>query len=323
MPSLRCVNPAIASKLLEGEKTGTPMTTIATLTMNPTTEKMRTDVERSCPGGGGINVARVFNRLGGSAHCYYLSGGAMGAGFDGLVEQQGLNATRIPIAHETRVALAVLERGRDREYRFTPRGPYVDQREWRECLFRISQVECDYFVASGSLPPGVPADFYARVARIMRDRDIPMVLDTSGDALKAGLEEGGLLLVKPSHREFQEYLGRDLETPDDYCEAAAETVASGGCQILGVTIGDAGAVLATRGQSLFIPALKIEAHSAVGAGDSFVAAMVHGLGEGWEVADAFRYGMAAGTAAVLTPGTGLAFREDIERLYREMAEAVT
>ncbi len=306
------------------------MTKIATLTLNPTidvafeierispTDKMRTDVERSCPGGGGINVARVFKRLGGVAHCYYLSGGALGLGFDGLISQQGLESTRIAIGHETRIALAVLERATQQEYRFTPRGPHVDQREWRQCLEVIARADCRYFVASGSLPPGVPADFYARVSRIMRDRGIPMVLDTSGEPLKEGLAEGGLMLVKPSHREFQELVGRDLETPEDYCEAAAAIVAEGKCEMLAVTMGDGGAVLASADGTLHLPAIPIEAHSAVGAGDSFVAAMIHALAQGWARKDAFRYGMAAGAAAVLSPGTSLAFVEDIERLYRAM-----
>ncbi|MDG2002743.1 MAG: 1-phosphofructokinase family hexose kinase [Novosphingobium sp.] len=307
------------------------MTSIATLTLNPTidvafeierispTDKMRTDVERSCPGGGGINVARVFARLGGDAHCYYFSGGAMGAGFDGLIAQQGLDGTCIGIAGETRVALAVLERATGQEYRFTPRGPDVEESEWRECLTRIAEVDCDFFVASGSLPPGVPSDFYARVAAIMRERKISMALDTSGDALRAGLEAGGLLLVKPSLREFRELVGRDLETPAQVGEAAAVIVAAGQAEIVAVTMGDAGAVFASPEATLHLPAIPIESHSAVGAGDSFMAGMLHGLGAGWEAAAAFRYGMAAGAAAVLTPGTALAFPEDIDRLYNSSA----
>jgi 6-phosphofructokinase 2 len=88
--------------------------------------------------------------------------------------------------------------------------------------------------------------------------------------------------------------------------------------MIAVTIGDGGAVLASAECTRHIPAIPIEAQSAVGAGDSFVAAMVHALGEGWAREDAFRYGMAAGAAAVLTPGTALAFADDIERLYGSM-----
>ena len=106
-----------------------------------------------------------------------------------------------------------------------------------------------------------------------------------------------------------------FETPEEYCEEAAAIVGAGQCDMIAVTMGDGGAVLASKDGALHLPAIAIEAHSAVGAGDSFVAAMVHALGDGWASADAFRYGMAAGAAAVLTPGTALAFVVDIERLY--------
>jgi len=304
------------------------MTSIATLTPNPTidvafevermspTVKMRSEVERVCPGGGGINVARVLARLGGDVHCYYLAGGAMGVALDGLVEQHGLASTRIEIEHETRVALAVLERASGQEYRFTPRGPDVTESQWRACLDRVAEADCRYFVASGSLPPGVPADFYARVGKIMQERKIPMVLDSSGEALRRSVEAGGLLLVKPSLGEFQELVGRPVESPGEVGEAAAAIVAAGQAELVAVTMGEAGALLASRDGTLHLPAIPIAAESAVGAGDSFVAAMVHALGEGRAPQEAFRYGMAAGAAAVLTPGTALAFPEDIERLYK-------
>jgi 6-phosphofructokinase 2 len=275
---------------------------------------MRTDGERVCPGGGGINVARVLARLGDEAKCYHMAGGAMGVAFEGLIDQQGLDAVRIPVADETRVALAVYERSTGKEYRFTPRGPKVTESEWRDCLDRIAEADCRYFVASGSLPPGVPDDFYARVAAIMRERGIAMVLDTSGRALREGLV-GGIALVKPSLGELRDLIGRNVETPHEIADAASALVRAGRAELVAVTMGEDGALLASRDGTVHLPAIPIEANSAVGAGDSFVAGMVHALSEGKEPEEAFRFGMAAGAAAVLTPGTALALREDIERLY--------
>jgi 6-phosphofructokinase 2 len=303
------------------------MTSIATLTMNPTidvaydvdrvrhTRKMRAEGERVCPGGGGINVARVFARLGGNASCYYLSGGAMGAAFDGLVKQHGLTCRRIAIAQETRVSLAVLERASGKEYRFVPRGPMVAESEWRECLEQLAKARCDYVVASGSLPRGVPSDFYARLAGILRTRAIPLVLDSSGEALREGLAAGSLLLVKPSLGELRELVGSEVESPEDIADAALGIVGAGQAELVAVTMGHRGAVLASSEGAIHLPAIEIETKSAVGAGDSFLAGMVHALGEGRAPLEAFRYGMAAGAAAVLTPGTALAFPEDIERLH--------
>ncbi|MCB2074339.1 MAG: 1-phosphofructokinase family hexose kinase [Novosphingobium sp.] len=307
------------------------MKTIATLTMNPTidvayevesvfhTRKMRAGGEYYAPGGGGINVARVFVRLGGNARCIYLSGGPTGPALDGLVDLHQLVRMRIPISEPTRLSTAVFERGSGKEYRFVPPGPKVVPEEWQRCLDELAQVDCDYLVASGSLPPGVPTDFYGRVAAIMRDRGIGLVLDSSGEALKQGLAAGGLLLVKPSLGEFRQLIGRDVETPEEIAEEASAIVAGGQAELVAVTMGHRGAVLARRDGALHLPAADIEARSAVGAGDSFLAAMVHALARGWDEEKAFRFGMAAGSAAVLTPGTNLAYPADIERLFSSAA----
>lgn len=309
------------------------MKTIATLTMNPTidvdyevdrmvhTHKMRTTAERYAPGGGGLNVARVFTRMGGTAHSYYLSGGAIGPALDGLLALHGLECTRIPIAGDTRVAVNTVERETSREYRFVPPGPTIRAEEWQKCLDLLREADCDMLVASGSLPPGIPADFYARAGEILHERGIAMVLDTSGEPLRHGLDAGGMLLVKPSQEELQHLVGWPLASIADIGEAATSLVTHGKAGMVAVTMGEHGALLAWEGGTLHLPAAKIEAKSAVGAGDSFVAAMVHALCRGQTAVEAFRHGMAAGAAAVMTPGTDLAYPADIEKMLAHVPQA--
>lgn len=304
------------------------MKSIATLTMNPTidvsydvarirhTHKMRTDKEWYAPGGGGINVARVFVRLGGNARCYYLSGGATGPALDGLIDLHQLVRTRIPITGPTRIATAALEHETGKEYRFTPQGPRIAEREWRDCLEQLGEADCDVMVLSGSLPPGVPEDFYARAIALLRPRGIEIVLDSSGSALARGIKAGSLLLIKPSEEELQQYIGRTLSTREEIGKVAMDIVEAGKARLVAVTLGEKGAVLACEGGPVFLPALKIEAASAVGAGDSFVAGMVFALCAGRSELEAFRLGIAAGSAAVLRAGTGLAHPADIERLLK-------
>jgi 6-phosphofructokinase 2 len=302
------------------------MKSIATLTMNPTidvayevsevrhTHKIRATREYHNPGGGGINVARVYVRLGGNARCYYLAGGATGVALDGLLDLHQLVRAKIPIEGETRIAANVVETSTGKEYRFVPAGPEVAEAEWRACLEALAQVECDYLVASGSLPPGVPDDFYARVTALVRPRGVRIVLDSSGPALREGLAAGGIHLVKPSVGELQQLVGRNLTGPDAIAAAASEIVSSGRAEIVAVSMGHEGALLAHAGGTVRLPAIAIEAKSTVGAGDSFVAGMVYGLSDGQDVAQAFRYGVATGTAAVLHPGTDLARPDDIEKM---------
>lgn len=302
---------------------------LAALTMNPTLDiacevdkvmplhKMRTHDERHDPGGGGINVARVFERLGGQAQCYYLTGGATGAALDDLLEQCALARNPIKIAGTTRVSTTVHETSSGQEYRFVPQGPDVTEAEWRECLNRLERMQHDYLVASGSLPPGVPEDFYARVAAIARSKGMRFVIDTSGPALAAGLAAGNVFLAKPNLNEFCTLIGEKLEDDAAIAEAGMAFVGRGDATYLAVTLGDRGIMLASKDGPVHVPAIAVKARSAVGAGDSFLAAMLYALAAGKTPEEALRFGLAAGTATVMTPGTDLCHAKDVHRLYAE------
>jgi 6-phosphofructokinase 2 len=306
------------------------MKPIVTLTLNPTidgaseaevvrpTHKIRTTTEAYDPGGGGINVTRVVKELGGESIAVYLAGGATGGVLDELLGSRGIARRRIQIAGNTRVSHLVFERSTGLEYRFIPEGPEVSERECQKCLMALEDLDWEWLVASGSLPPGVPDEFYCRLIDMAAARKGKLVLDTSGEPLTLALRKGGITLVKPSQGEFEKFLGRKLETPQAIADAAANEVAAGRAEMIAVTLGDAGAVLATRDATMHLMAPKVEVLSTSGAGDSFVAGMVHALAIGWRPEDAFRLGIAAGTAAVLSPGTRLCRRVDVDRLYGEI-----
>ncbi|SCY97148.1 1-phosphofructokinase family hexose kinase [Microvirga guangxiensis] len=308
------------------------MKPVVTLTLNPSIDgsseaeavrpirKVRTSNERYEPGGGGVNVTRVIRELGGSSLALYLAGGVTGAVLEELLAGSGIAGRRIAIEDQTRVSLTVFERSTGLEYRFVPEGPHVAPSEWQECLAVLGTLECEYLVASGSIPRGVPTDFYVRVAAIARERGMKLVLDTSGEALRETIAAGGIHLAKPSLGEFEHFVGRSVKDPGALEEAAMEVVRSGRVDLLAVTMGHEGAVLAHAGGVLRLPAVKVDVRSAVGAGDSFVAAMTLALARGAAPREAFRWGVAAGTAAVLTPGTGLCKRGDVERLFDAISQ---
>lgn len=301
-----------------------------TLTLNPAideaseaevvrpTHKIRTFNQTYEPGGGGINVTRVVHELGGNSIAVYLAGGSTGGVLDDLLGARGIARRRIPIADDTRMSHVVYERSTGQEFRFIPEGPEVSEREWSRCLTALDQIDWDILVASGSLPRGMPADFYARLQDRVATRKAKLVIDTSGEPLRLAMERGGLYLVKPSHGEFEKLLGVKLDTPETIGEAALVEVKRGRSELIAVTLGHEGAVLASRDGVQFLPAPKVDVKSASGAGDSFVAGMVHGLATGRSVADAFALGVAAGSAAVLTTGTQLCTRADTERIYTEI-----
>jgi 6-phosphofructokinase 2 len=309
------------------------MPPVVTLTLNPTIDgsseaeqvrprhKIRTVGERYDPGGGGINVARVVRELCGDALAICLAGGPTGPVLDALLEEHGVPRRLVPIAGPTRISLTVFERSSGMEYRFVPEGPHLSPAEVEACLRAVAEVECDYFVASGSLAPGAPDDLLAQAGRIAAERGARFVLDSSGAGLKATLGRAPVHLVKPSLGELRALMGRDLPDAASQEAAAEELVRSGAAEMVAVTLGPDGAILASRDGIFRAAAIEVPVRSAVGAGDSFLAGMVCALSHGMPPREAFLRGMAAGAAAVLTPGTELARRADVERLYRDLAPA--
>lgn len=306
------------------------MARIVTLTLNPTVDssceadrvvpihKVRTHNQRYDPGGGGINVARVLSRLGDPVEVVYLAGGPTGTLLDELLGPTGLPCHPVRIAASTRMSLAVFERATGQEYRFVPEGPEVTPAELAAVLELVLALDCDWLVASGSLPGGLPADTYARLAARLANHRTRMVLDTSGPALAAALDAGGLFLAKPSQGEFEALLGRTFASRADLARAAAAFVAAGKARHLAVTLGHEGAILACAEGVVDLPGLDVAVRSATGAGDSFVAGMIHGFAAGEDAAGALRWGVAAGTAAVLTPGTGLCAADDVRRIRSQL-----
>ncbi|MGH1548777.1 1-phosphofructokinase family hexose kinase [Leifsonia poae] len=300
---------------------------VITLTVNPALDisamapevipdhKLCCTGSRLDPGGGGINVARVVRRLGGRAVAVYTAGGTIGETCRRLVEQEHVPSVVVPVRGSTRASFSVGDADSGSQYRFVLEGPELGEAEWSELLDDAVQLAApgDILVASGSLAPGVPTDFYARAARRARENDVLCVVDGTGPALAEALAEG-VLLATPSRRELGAHLGRDL--PDVTAAAAAAlTLVDAGCaRYVAVTLGPAGAVLAGPDGARFVAPPPVRARGTVGAGDAFVAGLVHRLASGRPAEQALVAGVAAGTAAVLAPGTGLGTVAEFERL---------
>ncbi len=311
------------------------MKSIVTLTLNPAidgaceaqmvgpTHKIRTKNDRYNPGGGGINVARVVQRLGGKALAVYLAGGATGGVMDSLLDHHQIDRRRIDISGHTRISLNVHEQESGLEYRFVPEGPEVSTAEIQACIDAVDCIKCDYLVISGSLPRGAPIDLYAILAAAAAKRGARVVLDTSGPALGAVLKGGDIFLVKPSRGEMEKLVGRPLPTISDIENAARTLIKAGQYQNVAVTMGHEGALLVHKDGAFGLPALPVKASSAVGAGDSFVGGMVFALASGSSIEEAFRLGLAAATATVLSPGTDLCQKSDVDRLLQQVPPAPT
>ena len=300
---------------------------IVTLTVNPAVDvaadaaevrpvhKIRTFDERYDPGGGGINVARVVHELGGDTMAMFAAGGVTGQFVEEMLSQAGVPSSCISIHGPTRISLTVREQASGAEYRFVPQGPRLETAECANILEAVGAIKADWLVASGSLPPGVPPDFYASVANITARRGVKFALDTSGPALRAPLGHG-IDLLKPSLGEFETIVGREYSKPSSRASRAVELVRSGAARMIALTLGGDGAILATADGALQLPAIAVKERTGVGAGDAFLAGLVLGLARGQSCEEALRLAIAAGAAAVAGIGTARVQRADIESLYR-------
>lgn len=304
---------------------------IVTLSLNPTidmmsetdlvrpTQKIRTSNEQFEPGGGGVNVARVIQELGGTATVICPAGGFPGKMFDELLGAIPIPRTIVPIAGNTRISVTVFERKTGHEYRFTPNGPTLAPDEIAACLDAIRRADFDTFVASGSVPLGAPSDILAQIAGIVTAKGARFILDSSGAGLSVTLERAKVTLVKPSLSELEALVGRRLDRKSAEA-AAADLVRRGAAEIVAVTMGASGALVVTGERTYRLTSPKVEARSAVGAGDAFVGAMTLALDEGRPIENGLMLATAAGAATALTPVAKVCAKDDVMRLYERVKQ---
>ncbi len=302
------------------------MTDILTVTLNPAldvlttidrvsdTHKMRCGAVIKHPGGGGVNVARVLHRLGANCVALYLAGGVTGERHHKLMRAEKVRCHVLPIAEETRESFSVHETASGNDFRFVLPGPQVSAAEAEACLDYVAQhLPKQCLVISGGLAPNIPHDFYARLVQIAKAQGVRVVLDASGPALTEALKVG-VYLFKPSLRELRDLTGQALPDTDAQVHAARQLIHSGQAEIVAVSLGAEGAMVVSAQESWRARSIQVDVQTTIGAGDSFVGGMVWSLARGDTLLKAFQYGMAAGAAALLAPGTSLAQASDVHRL---------
>ena len=307
------------------------MKTIVTMSLNPAIDKSSSVAHvvaerklyckppRFEPGGGGVNVSRAIKKLGGESSLLYTAGGLAGEWLKELLDQEGLDHLPFPIEGLIRESLVILEESTGQQYRFGMPGPELEKIEWEQFLQKLSTIDPapEYLVASGSLPPGVPADFYAQVARLGKDRGAKTIIDVAGKALEQALKEG-VYLIKPNVGEFRALVGKNVKEESQIMAEALKIVGSGRCEVLVISLGAAGALMVSAEFTEHILPPSVPIVSKIGAGDSMVAGIILSLARGKPLRESVLFGVAAGTAAVMTPGTELCRREDAERLFENM-----
>ena len=308
------------------------MSSILTLTMNPSldiatsvahvadTVKLRCSQEQVHPGGGGINVSRIIHNLSGDSCALFPCGGYTGDQLQRLLQQEGLTTHALIINSDTRQSFSVHETSSGKDFRFLLPGHTLDESTGTSCLTYISKLDPvpRYLVASGSLPPGINEDFYAKVSRFAQSINCLFVLDTSGAALTHALNAGGIYLFKPSLQELEEFTGRTLSTESLQLDAAQALIQNGQAKIVVLSLGAEGALLVSKQGTFKASSAPVTPVSTVGAGDSVVGGMVWALERGMDTEHALRYGMACAAATITNPHGEMGKAADIRHLLDQV-----
>jgi tagatose 6-phosphate kinase len=262
-------------------------------------EPVRVRTVRVRPGGKGVNVAFVLTALGTDVVATGLSGGHRGQRIRAGLLDAGITDAFSPIADESRqTVVAMADDGTFAEY--DEAGPAVSAPEWETFLAAYDRLldTSDTVVCAGSLPPSLPADSYAVLTESAHDRGRRVVLDTSGAALRAGIESGPDL-IKVSRAELSELAGSELTDED----AVVECVRDLGRSAI-VTLGADGAVAVTGSSTTRVQAPRRRGNP-VGAGDAFTAGLVCEEVAGTSFHQRLVFATALAASSVGIPGAGL------------------
>ena len=264
-------------------------------------------------GGKGINVAVVAERLGLDVQCLGIMGKDGSEELTALIEKENLKHSFQLIPGHVRTNTKVVSASGQGVTELNEPGPMVDDENLRRFFERCREKtrDSDMVVVTGSLPPGCPEGTYRDLLKILDGKKC--ILDTQGKELELAAKGACPYLIKPNLKEMEATLGIELRTMRTIRDAALLFIRLG-VEHAVVSMGEMGAMYVSADKTLFSPALRVEIKSTVGAGDAMIGGMLLGYEKEKDMAKAFRYGIAAGAASVMTAGTQLIVREDFERL---------
>lgn len=300
---------------------------ILTLTVNPAIDRNVT-VDRlvfedrayilstqESAGGRGINASRVIHSFGGETLAITTSGGTSGARIKRLLRSRyGFPIQVVRIRNEIRTNLTVSDKT-GLTVKLNELGPRMDKAELDrlEKAVRSRLSGASWLMICGSVPPGVPSDFYSRMVAMARERNVRTLLDTDGDVLREGIEAGPTVVV-PNQQEAERLLNRALITHNHFLDAA-DRIRRMGAESTVLSLGSRGAVAAHNNALLEALPPRVDSVCPIGAGDAMAAAFVWAMTQKDDFAAAVRWGVAAGTASARLPGVAFASLEETEEIY--------
>lgn len=300
---------------------------IYTVTLNPALDKTveipsltvdsvnRITTMRTDPGGKGINVSKVIQKLGGESTATGILGGNTGQAIRSALEAMKIRTDFRFVEGETRTNLKVIDPVNHTNTDLNEPGVTVSEEILngllKELLLKLHNG--DIVILSGSLPKGSPKNTYGTWIRACKEAGAKVFLDADRELLLEGLQASPYL-IKPNHHELSELMDKTLEAPDELEKAARSLMKKYNIEKVVVSMGSAGALYITAQETIYAEGLKVPVQSTVGAGDSVVAALAVSEESGRSLEDTIRLSTACGAANVMCSGTQAAEYSVIEEL---------
>jgi 1-phosphofructokinase family hexose kinase len=263
-------------------------------------------------GGKGFNVSRALEALGQRSVALGFLGGGAGVKIALGLEELGISVDAVDIRGETRTNVSIVSEADKRHVKVNEFGPIVTQVEQETLLDKVQTLARpgDWWVLGGSLPRGVPDDFYAKIVNRVQLRGARVLLDAAGAPLKHGCEALPYL-VKPSLSQALELTGLSPTEGEDIGVVLA-AVHELGAKTVVVTLGEDGAAAFDGADAWLVEPPKVEVYSTVGASGALMAGLIWGLSQKFSLDEALRWGVAAGAVSASREGTAVARRGAVE-----------
>ncbi len=302
---------------------------IVTLTVNPAIDRTisidrlafedRAYINSShdSPGGRGLNASHVIHSFGGKTVAILPSGGDSGKRLETLLKGSGYSTVVVPVQNPIRTNLTITDK-HGLTVNLNEAGPTLGKAEVvRLEKSVLSALDgASWLLVCGSLPPGVPSSFYARLITAARQRKVRTLLHADGDALREGIEAAPTVTT-PNQKEAERLLSRVLLTRTQ-CLEAAERIRSMGSNTVVLSLGSRGAIGAFPDGMMEAVPPRVDALCPIGAGDALSAAYTWSMERKTNAADALRWGVAAGTATARLAGMNFAGLPETREIYRQV-----
>ncbi|WP_134701444.1 1-phosphofructokinase [Ammoniphilus sp. YIM 78166] len=260
--------------------------------INPVTEEWKD------AGGKGINVSKVLNVLGMDSMALGFIGGFTGAFIQQQVETLGISHQFIAVSGDSRINVKMKAAT---ETEFTGISPIISSEAMDQLMDQIRTLDhADFLVLAGSVPASLPPDIYQMIMHEVKGKGVRVFLDAKGKALEQSLASRPFL-IKPNHHELGELFATTIETPEQAVHYGREAVNRGAQNVI-VSLAGKGAVFINQEVAYVAEIPPTRPVNSIGAGDSMVAGFLYAYVKDFEIKEAFRYAVAAGSTTALSQG---------------------